>query len=297
MDAEEQVAALQAQVAQLQFQNVQLQNAVNQPAPAQPVAVPPPAQPQRQQPKPVRPDKWDGKGNLLKKFGVPMRRYLRHFQMHECEEGIEYALDYLPASYVQMWEQHRDAGIDVPTTFRGFYALLRGWYPQADQQQQAMADMDALTARKWRIVDYNEAWSWLIMELGDSVTPQTIKHRYLRGLTVEMQRDLASMVDFANDGIARLMTLAVQSEARQRQMRQSTGAVFRQSAPAQQRAGDLQTAADDPMDVNAGRAVPFAGKCYKCKKKGHKAQDCPGPRDRQQHGADARPAGQRQPKK
>jgi hypothetical protein len=98
-----------------------------------------------------------------------------------------------------LWEQHVAAGVNVPTTFSGFYALLRSWYPQADQLQQAMSDMDTLVARKWRIVEYNEAWSWLIMELGDAVTVQTIKHRYFQGLTLDMQRDLAAHINFADD--------------------------------------------------------------------------------------------------
>jgi hypothetical protein len=37
------------------------------------------------------------------------------------------------------------------------------------------------------------------MELGDAVTVQTIKHRYFQGLTVEMQRDLAAHINFAED--------------------------------------------------------------------------------------------------
>jgi hypothetical protein len=103
MDPEEQVAQLQAQLAQLQYQNAQLQNAAQQqPAvPAPPAAAPP--QPKR--PKVVQPTKWDGTGNLLKKFGVPMRRYLAHYQLVDDPEGIMYAVDYLPAVYVQMWEQ------------------------------------------------------------------------------------------------------------------------------------------------------------------------------------------------
>jgi hypothetical protein len=104
----------------------------------------------------ARPEKWDGTGNLLKKFGVPMRRYLTHYDLADDPEGITYAVDYLPAVYVQMWEQHVAAGMNVPTTFSGFYALLRSWYPQTDQLQQAMSDMDTLVARKWRIVEYND---------------------------------------------------------------------------------------------------------------------------------------------
>jgi hypothetical protein len=80
------------------------------------------------------------------------------------------------------------------------------------------------------------------------------------------------------------MTLAVQAEARQRQLKHSTAAASRQQPPVQRAFGQTSATApaDDPMDVNAANVVPFNGKCYKCKERGHKAQDCPGPRQQQQ---------------
>jgi hypothetical protein len=58
------------------------------------------------------------------------------------------------------------------------------------------------------------------------------------------------------------MTLAVQSEARQRQLRHSTAAASKQQPPVQRAAGQTSAAApaDDPMDVNAANVVPFNGK-------------------------------------
>jgi hypothetical protein len=165
-----------------------------------------------------------------------------------------------------MWETYQAANQNLPTTFDEFFRLVRTWCPTANTLQRAMKKMETLRQKKWGIVIYNEEWAWLVMDLQTYVTDYTIKYKYFHGLTLAIQKDIDGKFNLETATLSQIMTLAVESEARQQLHSFNSTATPAPDGPA-------------PMDidVNAVKTTTFKGKCYKCHKYGHRARDCRSP--------------------
>lgn len=268
--AQEEARRAQAQAA------VQVRDAAAAPQPVVAAAQPPAVQAPNvrvQLPKYPQPDQWNGKGDIVREYGVPVKRFLRHYQLENTREGIEYAVPFLPAAYQRMWETYQAAGQALPTTFDDFFHLVRTWCPTANTLQRAMKKMEILRQKKGGIVNYNEEWAWLVMDLQTYVTDYTIKYKYFHGLTLAIQKDIDGKFNMESATLSQIMTLAVESEARQ-QLYDISG--YNRSYNSSTTTSSNGPAPMD-IDVNAVKATSFKGKCYKCHKYGHRARDCRNP--------------------
>lgn len=247
-------------------------------------------------PKFPSPRPWDGKGDILVKFAIPVQTWLKHYEMEGTAAGVELAVAYLPPFLQIRWETYRSEctanNTPLPTTFQDFYTLARSWYPQPDQTRQAMEKLDTLRHKRNQIVEYNEAWAWVMLELGASITSYTAKFKYFKGLQYDLQRDLEGKFNFSTVTHSELMSLATEAEARQRLAynrdrpwrpahRTEPVNQYHHAGPAPMEIGNVQRVRGGGGNARVGahRAAdvvkPFTGMCYLCKRKGHKAADCP----------------------
>ena len=150
----------------------------------------------------------------MREYGVPVRRFLRHYHLEDTREGIEYAVPFLPAAYQRMWETYQAANQNLPTTFDDFFRLVRTWCPTANTLQRAMKKMETLRQKKWGIVIYNEEWAWLVMDLQTYVTDYTIKYKYFHGLALAIQKDIDGKFNLETATLSQIMTCLLYTSRR-----------------------------------------------------------------------------------
>lgn len=266
---------LAARIAQLEQHNQalahQLQQQQQQPgAPAAP-NVPAAAH----EPKLPRPEKWDGKGDMLTKFEIPVRRYLQHYRLQDSPAGVDHALSYLPPDLSlraeQYWRHCQQVQQATPATLDELFTLIRTWRPQPDRVRAAREKLEVLKQRKGKLTYYNEDFTRLSLELGGVMSSYDLNWRYVHGLQADIIREIDGKFDLATSNLGDIMTLANAAEARLRQ----TGQTLQRYCTPNQRGVDGPT----PMEINnINDGRPFNGTCFNCGKRGHKKEDCRAPR-------------------
>lgn len=261
--------ALLEQHNQALIQQLQQQQSADAPAaPNAPAAA--------REPKLPRPEKWDGKGDMLTKFEIPVRRYLQHYQLQDSPAGVDHALSYLPPDLSlraeQYWRHCEQTQQPKPATLDALFTLIRTWRPQPDRVRAAREKLEVLKQRKGKLTYYNEDFTRLSLELGGVMSSYDLNWRYVHGLQADIIREIDGKFNLATANLGDIMTLANAAEARLRQ----TGQTLQRYCAPNHRGGDGPT----PMEINAinhgGR--PFNGTCFNCGKRGHKAEDCRSPR-------------------
>jgi multidrug efflux pump subunit AcrA (membrane-fusion protein) len=241
-------------------------------------------------PKYPEPDRWNGRGDIMASYGIPVKRWLEHYGLEATAQGVELASARLPTFLQATWTNHMEeckrAGNQPPNNFDAFFKLIKSWYPQPDSVRQAMEKMDALRHKRNQIQEYNERWSWIVIELGNQITSYTINFKYFKGLQLDIQKDLEGKFDMKTITHSDLMSLAAEAEARQKlqhrsQWRSNTSS-YSNSASSSSAAASNDNSGPIPMEINTTQGVKpckteagFKGICYRCKQRGHKAADCP----------------------
>ena len=270
---EEALQQLAARLAQVEQQNQQLQAQLQaQPPPPVPIAAP------ANQPKLPRPERWDGKGDMMTRFEIPVRRYLEHYGLQNTVAGVDHALAYLPADLSlraeQHWQQCHTTGALTPTTLDQLFQLIRTWRPQPDRIRAAREKLEVLRQRKGKLTFYNEDFTRLSMELGGVMSNYDLNWRYVHGLQADILREIDGKFNMARATLGDIMTLANSAEARLRQTGQTLQRYWPSTHP-----GDA--GGPTPMEVNAvqeGQQRRFNGTYFNCGKQGHKASQCRQPR-------------------
>lgn len=226
-----------------------------------------------------QPKQWDGKGDMLSNFEIPLTRFLQHHNLHESRAGVDHALAYLPADLslraAAHWQYCAQAGTPTPGNLQELFGLIRTWRPQPDRVRTAREKLEILKQRRGKLTFYNEDFTRLAMELGAVMSIYDLNWRYVHGLQPTILREIDGKFDLATSSLSDIMTLANSAESRLRQ----TGETVQRYYPA------AHVSASDgpaPMEVNAiGKLAPrgengpaFRGKCFKCGKVGHKAAYC-----------------------
>jgi hypothetical protein len=237
-------------------------------------------------PKYPTPQQWDGKGDMLMKYMIPVLRFLNHFKIHDKIEGIEYAIPLLPNNLQAMWSKYvaecAANGKALPTKFEDFYTIVRSWYPQPDMIRQAMEKMETCRHKKFRIEEYNELWSWIILTLSNHVTTYTVNFKYFKGLQWDIQKDLEGKIDINADTHSQLMSMAAETEARHKLMgnRKPWPTYNPQQASSHNNSNNN---GPTPMELGAAKVTKdepkkrFNGTCHRCGKYGHMKADCRSP--------------------
>jgi hypothetical protein len=251
--------AIQAQLQQLQQHNQQL---------AAQLAQQPQANVSR--PKLPKPKPWDGRGDIVANYEIPVRRYLQHHNLSNDAAGVDHAIAYLPADLSLRaeahWRQCQEQGVNPPTTIDAFFELVRTWRPQPDRVRAARERMEQLKQRRGKLTFYNEDFTRLSMELSTVMSAYDLNWRYVHGLQPTVFREIDGRFNMQTASLADIMTLANAAEAR---LRQTTETIHRYH-PQQPTANDGPV----PMEINRAEGQPFTGKCYRCGQAGHKARKC-----------------------
>ena len=252
-------------LAQLEQQNLHLQQQLQLMPTLQPAAP--------SQPKLPRPGKWDGKGDMLTQFEIPVGRYLEHHGLSNTPTGVEHALAYLPPDLslraAHHWQQCAASGQPTPQRLEELFALIRTWRPQPDRKRAAREKLETLKHRKGKLTFYNEDFTKLAMELSGVMSAYDLNWRYVHGLQPEILREIDGKFALDATPLGDIMTLANAAEARLRQ----TGETVQRYHPSKFANGPT------PMEVNNVEGRGFTGKCFKCGKPGHKAYKCRSQRD------------------
>lgn len=227
------------------------------------------------------PERWSGKGDMFAHYYIPISQWLSVHGKANSPEGVEAAAAHLPSHLQANWAKYKHdcaaANMPLPASFDALWALVRRWYPQPDSLRSNMEKMETLRQKPNRMVEYNEQWSYVILELGGNATLYTINFKYFRGLQLDIQRDLEGKFNMATINTSELMSLASEAEARQKLMGNRGGNQAWRGRHNDQGASTSQSQEPVPMELGAVRATAheFKGKCYKCHERGHKAKDCP----------------------
>jgi hypothetical protein len=143
-------------------------------------------------------------------------------------------------------------------------AIVQQFAP-VDDANQARRDLDRLRQGGGSITDYNAAFRSLLLRIPDMAKADQL-HRYLEGLN---HLTKSAVCNQNPKDLASAMTIAA--------------GVWRNDATSQPMEVDaIQTTRSQPSDIMELNALqaPFNGECYNCGGWGHKAAQCPSPRNR-----------------
>jgi hypothetical protein len=234
------------------------------------------------------PTPWDGTGDFKKKFVTPMTTWCSYHHFIDNQQCIPFALRQLPSTYQQLYQSYVE-NHPAPANFVDLCKLIKSWYPMPDPKLRYMDQIYTIQQHTGDLLEYNEEFGWLAVEMKDVLSPWFLKWRFVKGLTRLLQADLSGKYDLDDDNetLQHLMTLAVDAEGRRKALPKTNNSYtphfIYHSSPSTSTSHQASSSSNasnhngpTPMEINV--ASTFHGTCHSCGKYGHKMAECPSKR-------------------
>lgn len=282
--AELQLQQLQQQVLQLQLElgEARAQNEARAMAPQVPI------------PKLPQPQVWDGVGDSLTNYALPVRAYLDYHNLSNSPEHFPHAYSFLPPLYQLYFQSVREgkaaAHPNMPQNFDAFLKILSEIHAEPNQQQNAMQQLEGLRQKPGQLGEYIRDFTRLMLYLHEELSPFAACYMFNRGLTPKLQESIAGKFQLSRQcSLQQLVQAATAAESVQLTLGRRTAPPAGHSsyrAPATTAAAPTGSFSNSsysgpvPMELNAAsrhsmRGMYFKGRCWRCHQRGHIEADCP----------------------
>lgn len=262
MESQRQIQRLEAELAEMRQREENLRNQILQ----------------RQLPKRKEPAVWDGVGDMKTNFEVPVRTWLNHYGAVDQPVGVSYATDYLPPIYKSQLQLYLENDANPPPqNFAALCVLVRRWHPEPDRKLAAWDKLLVLKQRPGQLAEYTHEFNKLMLDVIQVVSPWPLRHRYLKGLTLELQAAISGKFELDTCDLQDIVNQATAAESREMSRTGGTSAAGPLITPSIVNSSGVTGPSDhsgaSPMELNAVQT--FRGVCHNCGKTGHRWRWCP----------------------
>jgi hypothetical protein len=298
---------MMAFIQEMQSVKLQLDEARTQLAQAQHASMATATPPRPPVLKPAKPDTFDGSkpGNRVDSWLFQLNEYFSACGVHNDLERVAYAGAMLRGAAGTWWRQrrtHAAAGMSDVSTWHQFSTELRDQFTIVNAVKVARDELAALK-QTGAVQNYAIKFRDITLQIPD-ITDQEKLDRFVRGLKPRLQRELAIREPATLDDAIRMAErIDVLDFSWQQRSYRAASADNHRSRPEPMELGNIETKAlaaihrtsdnthpralqpsleskprapyRKPLTDEDRQRLRNAGACFKCRKTGHLARDCP----------------------